>query len=46
MKKVVFAVLVFAALALTSCGNKKAPATEAADVDSTKVEVVDTVKVQ
>jgi predicted small lipoprotein YifL len=48
MKKVLFTMLVIAALALASCGNKKAPAAEPTAVDSTAVatEMVDTVKVQ
>ena len=46
MKKVILGIFIFTMLVITSCGNKKSAAASEATVDSTKVEVVDTVKVQ
>lgn len=45
MKKVLLMIAVIAVLALSACGNRKAPATEVPATDSTLVEVVDTVAV-
>jgi len=45
MKKTILGIFIFAMLILASCGNKKPAASSEATVDSTKVEVVDTLKV-